>query len=110
MLTTPDAVQATLENFTGIPNRVYLVNANVLAIAQDLSSQAGYRLFGVFKTDAAGAMTQVGATTVVAIAETNAALDATLDANVNDIRVRVTGLAATNINWRGNLDIDHMGV
>jgi len=107
---TSDATVTSLSTFTTKPSKAYLVTAKVVALnATDLTQGAGYVRYASFRTDAAGVLTQIGATAATATIEDNAAWDATIDASGTDIRVRVTGAAATLVNWRGDININRVG-
>lgn len=116
-LTTADATVTTLAYFSTVPNRGYIFTAEVVALNQDLSQAAAYVRVGAFRTNAAGVLTQVGSTTAVATIEDNAAWDLALAVSQTDssgaakpeIRVNVTGAAATNVNWRADIHINRVG-
>ena len=102
------------QNYVLAPSKAYLLEAHVLGIQQSTgAAAAGYRVNAVITTSAAGAITiKGGAPTVAVIFEDNAAWDVTLNKfdaaglggayttnNQGILRFRVTGAAATNINW-----------
>jgi hypothetical protein len=109
-ITTADATVTDISTFTTAPSKMYQITARVQAINQDLTQGAAYRRTAAFITNAAGTLVQIGATTAVESLESNAAWDCTLDASGKDIRVRATGAAITNINWRADVDINEVGI
>jgi hypothetical protein len=62
------------------------------------SQGAAYVLSGTFRNDA-GTVTQIGTTTALVTHEDNAAWACVLDVSGTNVRVRVTGAAATTITW-----------
>jgi len=102
---TTDATVTEATTFQTESNKAYLVWLRVIATeTADHDEVAGYIRAGTFKNDG-GTLTQIGSTTSVATHEDTGAWDVTLDATGTKIRVRVTGAAATLINWRVDLDI-----
>lgn len=116
-LTTADATVTTLAYFSTVPSRSYIFTAEVVALNQDLSQAASYVRVGNFRTNAAGVLAQVGATTAVSTIEDNGAWDCALAVSQTDssgaakpeIRVNVTGAAATMVNWRADIHINRVG-
>lgn len=74
------------------------VDVEVVAVKSDGSERAVYRKSGLFYRSGAGAVAQ-GATDVALEIESDATWDCFFDVSGNDIRFRVTGIAATTINW-----------
>jgi hypothetical protein len=115
---TTDATVTVLMYFRTSPGKVYLVDANIVAIKSDFTAAAGYKRAATFRTDAAGAITQAGATTAIATHEDNAAYECEIvagttvlaDGTIPTIIIRVTGAAATTINWRVDAKINEVGV
>ena len=104
-VTTTDATVTDATLFTTQSNKAYHVVAKVVATeTADHDEVAGYIRAATFKNDG-GTLTQVGSTTAVATHEDTAGWDVTLDATGTTIRLRVTGAAATVINWRVDLEI-----
>jgi hypothetical protein len=96
---TTDATVTTVGQLPTKSNKIYTVIAKVNGMTTDVTTgQASYLLHALFK-NVAGTLTLVGSVDAVSAIETNAAWDCTLDASGTDIRVRVTGAAATNIVW-----------
>lgn len=99
-LQTVDATPATL-NFIGLAvpaNETIVVEAYVAALRSDAVQGAGYFLQGVYRNQA-GTLHLIGAVVQTVIGEDNAAWDATLVISGLGVRVQVTGVAATTINW-----------
>lgn len=117
---TADATVTTLVFFPTRPSKAYLVTARVVAKNQleSAAQAAGYVLYGTFRTDAAGVLTQVGSTAATATMEDNAAWAALFAVSQTDaagaanpeIRLTATGAAATNISWRADVEINRVGV
>lgn len=104
---TTDATQGTAARFDTSfwANAVFTVLARVTAReTADSDEAAGYILAATFKRDG-NVLAIVGAATVVHSAEDTGGWAATLDADGDDIRVRVTGAAATLVKWLSELEI-----
>mgnify|MGYP001559644217 FL=1 len=102
-LQTTDATTTTIWSYTISDNCVVYLDVVFVAFSNGVGS-AGYEATATFKRDGAGA-TQVGTTASLSLME-DAALalaSITLDANSNYIRARVTGVAATTIDWLANV-------
>jgi len=98
---TTDATVTSLWTLTTVSDTIYQVRATVIATeTTDHDEAASYELIATFKNDG-GTLTQVGTTTVAHSAEDTAGWDAVFDVSAGDIRVRVTGAAATNVSWHG---------
>jgi hypothetical protein len=106
-LQTTNATQSTLASYTTSTNdTVYAFTAEVTGIVSGGDS-ASYEIKGTFKR-VSGTVTQIGPTLVTVSNEENVAWGGcTFDISGTDIRVRVTGLAATTINWKafGNIKV-----
>lgn len=103
-LNTTDATVSTLAQFATGSNRVYAVIAKIVANTTDYTTgQAFYVRTALFK-NIAGTLTLVGSVSATTTIETDAAWDCTLDASGTNIRVRVTGAAATNIVWHAQVE------
>lgn len=99
---TLDATVTNLQTFTPANNTVTAVKVIVTGRRSDGIQGAMYDLFAVFRKDGAGVIAQVGSTLVVASQEDNVAWDATIDGSAGVIRIRVTGVAVTTIDWAGD--------
>jgi len=104
---TTDATQTTLATFSANTNdTIYSFRAEVTGI-QAGANGAGYEIKGTFKR-IGGTVTQIGSTLVVYAHEDDSTWGGvTFDISGSDIRVRVTGLAATTIDWQcfGNIKV-----
>ena len=100
---TTDATVTNLGTFTPAVSTAYTVEALVTGKKSGDTQMAGYKLLAMFRKNGAGTITQVGTTLVVGQNEDDAAWDATLDGSAGDIRLRVTGVAATTIDWASTM-------
>jgi len=103
IVTTNDATVTTCGSLTLADNTLYQISAMIVGVDTTntpADQWAGYELKGTFYRTNAGGATQLGATTSAHTSETDAAWDATFDVNGNDVRIRVTGEAAKNVNWK----------
>ena len=101
---TSDATTTTIYQTTIADETTCNVRAIIVGVQSGGGNRASYELVGTFYRSGGGA-TQQGSTTVLHSAESNASWNAVLDADSNDVRVRVTGIAATDIRWQANLKI-----
>lgn len=101
LVTTTNATQTTIASLTLNDNTVYRVNAWVVARGTAGVERALYGVTALVYRQAASVATIQGSVqTLHAAVETTAGLDATITVSSNDVRVSVTGLAATTINWK----------
>jgi len=97
---------------TPYPLDAFFVDVKITAIYSDGSAAAAYWIAGLFRADASGVVTQVGATaSVIAALEDTGGMAATLAVGTpansgsgagvtnTEIQVTLTGVAATTINW-----------
>jgi hypothetical protein len=97
---TTDATPTTLYSKSLDANTLVGVEATV--VCRNASYRAFYKLMGcVYRTS--GSATIQGSITVVASAENDAGLDATIVVSGNNVIVQVTGIAASTINWTGRV-------
>jgi hypothetical protein len=96
---TTDATQTTVDSVTLLDENTYHVEAWVVGVKSDGSDRASYHITATVYRTGAGNATLQGAVTAVHSQESNAAWDATFTVSGNDIRVSVTGVAATTIEW-----------
>lgn len=96
---TVDATVTTVASYVPPDLKTTLVRAWVVHQKSDNSQGSGYELIATFRRSGA-TVTQIGSTTQVAVHEDVAGNDATIDTSGGVIRVRVTGAAATTLNWR----------
>jgi hypothetical protein len=95
---TTDATQTTIESITLTDANTYQVEARVVGVKSDGTDRASYFIAcTVYRTGGGGATIQ-GQTTLHE-GESNAAWDATFTVSGNNLRVSVTGVAATTIEW-----------
>lgn len=115
---TSDGVERTLflngdsatEGMTVPANSCWTFSALVVAQQDTGANGAGYEIKGVIRRDGGGAATLVGSITKTVLGEDVAAWDATIVASTNDLQIRVTGAAATNINWVARVEITQVTV
>lgn len=99
---TTNATPTTLYSKSLDTNTLASVEATV--VCRNASYRAFYKLMAcVYRTS--GSATIQGSVTVVASAENDAGLDATITVSGNDIIVQVTGIAASTIDWSGRVQI-----
>jgi hypothetical protein len=94
---TTDATQTSCKALTLADNTLYWLEADVIGRDTGGTDRAYYKLAGLVYRQGGGAT--LGTVNVIVEDETNAAWDATLTVSSNDVRVSVTGAAATTINW-----------
>lgn len=105
---TTDATQTTLDSITLLDENTYHAKGVVTGVKSDGSDRASYELdVTVYRTGAGGATIQ-GTVTSLHSQESNAAWDATFTVNGNDLRLSVTGVAATTIEWGGFIQYMNM--
>lgn len=95
---TSDATVTSCGEYATANDYVYHVEVRALASVDTGGNAASYTRMATFKNDS-GTLSAVGSVTSDHTAEDSAGWEVTLDANGTDIRVRVTGQAATTINW-----------
>ena len=100
-LQTTDDTQATLLAYTMSDESVAAFDVVVTAVTGTNATGAGrWKRSVVYRRTGAGVATIVGAIETGTDQETDAAWDVDIDTDgANDVRVRVTGAAATDINW-----------
>jgi len=98
-VSTSDATVTTIDSIGTITDSSNHVVAFVSGITSDGATAGSYHIEGTFNNDS-GTVTQVGSTTQVHAAEEDATWGgATFAVSSNNILVKVTGKAATNIDW-----------
>lgn len=102
-ITTTGATTTTLFNITLLDARVCNIDVEVAGVKSDGTDRASYELEGTFYRTAAGSAVQVGTTSYPHFAESNAAWNATFALTGSTVQARVTGVAATDIDWGGNI-------
>lgn len=101
--TTTDATVTTLMNIAATASRTTYIDVWVTAIRSTLAEGAAYRIRAAFRNNA-GTVTQIGAS-FIDVMEDVAGWNAIVDINGTNIRVRVTGAAATTVNWACVADV-----
>lgn len=98
-ITTTDATPTIAATIPTFADHAFAVMLKVLATETDDHDEvANYVFNALFKNDGA-VLSQVGATTSMAVHESNVAWDVAFSTLGQDIRITVTGAAATNISW-----------
>lgn len=96
---TTDAVQTTLFQFTLLDTTAYRFEAEVVARSTDGAHRALYGKIALVYREGGGATIQGAVLNLHTDIETSAGLDATWTVSGNIVRLSVTGLALTDINW-----------
>lgn len=96
---TADAAQTTAFTLTLADNTVYGFEANVVARDTAGVERGLFKRLARVHRQGGGGATLGTVQTIGADDKTNAGLDVTLTVSGNDLRVSVTGLAATTIVW-----------
>jgi len=104
--TTSSAV-TTLWSQTLSDESACLVEAHVVAKKDDASDRAAYVRRALVYRDGGAAVMQ-GAVSTTETIESDAAWDCTVDVSGNDVRVRVTGKAATTIDWDAHMKMQDL--
>jgi hypothetical protein len=104
---TTDATVTTLWNRTLDDNTAIYVSAKVVCMETDGTDRNVYEKRILVYRDGAGALVQGAEQTIVEI-ESDTAWACILDVDTNDVRLRITGFAATNINWRSTVEFQQV--
>ena len=119
---TEDATPVVGVYFDAVPYPLcaFFIDVKVIAVYADGSKTNAYWLAGLFRADASGVLTQVGATaSVITALEDTGGMDVTmavgapadsgsgLSTDDTQIQLTVTGVAATDINWLFDNTIRH---
>lgn len=94
---TADETVTTILSWTPTDDSVEHFEAQVVGLTQNAGKAAGYRINGAVRRN--DGTTSIIDAVVVDADETTIAWDATIDVSSPDVRVRVTGEAATTIRW-----------
>lgn len=100
---TTDTTQTTLFALTLADTTAAWLSFEVIGRDAAGTERAVYGKIALVYRQGGGATIQGAVQDVHADVETSAGLDATVTVNSNDVRVSVTGLAATTINWVGTI-------
>lgn len=95
---TTDAAATTILEIPTANDTVVHVQVRVAAIEDDGSNVASYMRVATFKNDG-GVLSQIGATTALHTSEDVAGWDVSVAAVGTNVRMQVTGAAATDIQW-----------
>jgi hypothetical protein len=97
---TTDATVTTLDSFT-LASGTTVACSWLVSCIQSTSATAGaWSVTAVFRNNA-GTVSQVGSTSVSVLGTDDAAYTCTIDNSTTTIRLRVTGKAATTLQWTG---------
>lgn len=107
---TTDATQTTAATIPTRPDKAYKVIARILAVeTTDFDEMGDYMIEAGFLNDG-GTLTISGSVRTLHTAnETTLTGSVTMDADGTDIRVRVTGDAATNVTWLVDTEVMEVG-
>ncbi len=97
-VSTTDATVTTLSTRAITADTINFVEAKV--VARDTGAGAGASYIIRARIKDVGGTTTAHDVTAEYTSEDVAGWDATIDVNANDMRIRVTGAAATNIDWQ----------
>lgn len=100
---TTDATVTTLMSKTLAEGKAYIIIANIIGKQADTNRASYVRRACVYRP-AAGSATLQGSVQDELTVESDASWDCTIDVSGNDVRVRITGVAATTIDWKGSLE------
>lgn len=104
-VTTTDATVTTCGSYTMPDEASARVHAVVLGRQSASTNAAAYEITAAVKRET-GTLSQItGSPVAEATMEDDAAWAATIDVLGNDVRVRVTGVAATTITWQATIEI-----
>jgi hypothetical protein len=95
--TDATATAITAAKVTPSTNSVYGFEYEIMGLKSDYSEAAAYRVMGLARKD--GSTLTLVSYSVQIIGEDDATWDVILEASDNDIQPKVTGKAATTINW-----------
>jgi len=107
---TTDATQTNMQdananNITIPDDTAWKFTASVVGIKDDGSEAGMYEIVGGVRKDGVAAAVFVGTPTVSVIGEDDSAWDVTSAIANSTLTLKVTGVAATNINWTGRIDV-----
>jgi hypothetical protein len=107
-LQTTDAVQVSAFTFAVADDTVVSITAKVTALQSGQGTGKSFWLFGSARKAGAAAAVLLGAALAIVTAQGDAGAvlwDAVIDLSSPNLRIRVTGVAATTINWLVSVDI-----
>jgi hypothetical protein len=100
---TSNATATAVASYLVPDNKSVIIMARVTGRKTDGTQAAGYVRSAAFRRSGA-TTTQVGTTASISTFEDDAAWDATIDVDSGVVRVMVTGVALTVIDWRAQLE------
>lgn len=100
---TTDATVTTLISKTLAEGKAYIIIANIAGKQADTNRASYVRRACVYRPTAGSATLQGSVQDELTI-ESDVNWDCTIDVSGNAVRVRVTGVAATTIDWKGSLE------
>jgi hypothetical protein len=98
---TTNAVTTVLATFTPVDGKTTTAVCIVSARKTDGTQGAGYEMLGSFRRNG-GVVTQIDTDQIEAQAQDDPAWNVEYNVSGTTVQVRVTGVAATNIDWRVN--------
>lgn len=96
---TTDATETTIWSLALSDETTYHVRGTIIGVESDGSNRASYDLTVTAYRTGAGSATIQGTVTSLHAEESDTNWNADFDVNSNDLRIRVTGVASTTINW-----------
>lgn len=105
---TTDATVTVLDTLTLLDENTYHVEVLVVGVKSDGTDRASYHLAATVYRTGAGSATLQGGVTSLHTQESNASWDANFTVSGNDVRVSVTGVAATTVEWGTTLKFINM--
>lgn len=101
--TTADATITNLYTFATADDRIYSIRGVVTVQNTDITKYGEYTLKGSWTNDSGVLTARHTGTGITEEYESDAGLVVTLDFTGTTLRVRVTGLAATDLRWHGRI-------
>lgn len=108
-VTTTDATATTIMTIPIPNNSVCGLDLHVIGIKNDSSEGANYVIKGTYRNNA-GTVSIVGTLSSSHLEEDDTNWDVALSVSSTNVLVKVTGVAATTINWKTRLLKTVMGV
>jgi hypothetical protein len=103
---TTDATATTLASKTLTEGKAYFVEGKVVGREGDITETGLYVLRAlVSRQTAGGAALESEVEERVIESSSAVGWDVSIDVDTNDVRLRVTGVASTTVNWKGKLSI-----
>ena len=103
---TTAATPAQVVTATQPDDTAMIAEATIIGRDEAGTHRCAYKRRALVHRDGGGGATIEGAVQDALTIETDAGLDATIDVNANDVRITVTGLAGTDIDWAARLTLD----